>query len=152
MRDLGSLTAGRLLHRAGGHRGQSLVQPVGPIQVHRSGMVADGLDRGPQPILGEVVGAVVEGHVPVSDQPSIAEMSAAKVIGSNGFGMTPARRSGRHDPWSSAGTFAVRKMIGMSRVAGSARNAFAVAGPSRPGIITSSRIASGRSARARCWA
>src|SRR6202171_2051771 len=69
-------------------------------------------------------------------------------MGSKGLAITPRTPSSSKRRRSADCTFAVRKITGMSRVASSVRRAARVDGPSMSGIITSSRMASGRTSRA----
>ena len=71
------------------------------------------------------------------------DAGAARVIGSNGFGMTPSAPSDRK--WSSSllRARAVMNTTGICAVCRSARSRARVVGPSICGIITSIRIRSG---------
>src|SRR3954454_18761478 len=84
----------------------------------------------------------------VTPQSTISHTCRPSASGSNGLAMTPRTPSSLKRRRSAACTFAVRKITGMSLVAGSRCNAANVAGPSMSGIITSRRMASGRAARA----
>ena len=67
------------------------------------------------------------------------------VAGSNGLGRIPTTSRDSSRSTSAIIAEAVRNRTGMSAVRGSARSARRVAGPSMNGIITSRRMASGRS-------
>src|SRR5690606_12711063 len=85
---------------------------------------------------------------PAQAHRSRPDRSAANVIGSKGLANTPSAPRPRRRSRSAAWVLAVRNTIGTAAVAGSARRAWKVSGPSMPGIITSSTMASGGSATA----
>src|ERR1700691_2556123 len=78
-----------------------------------------------------------------SCQPRVAAISWASTSGSNGLNMTLTTPRSEKRFWSAAWTFAVRRMTGMLAVSGRERSSRKVVGPSMPGIMTSSRMASG---------
>ena len=77
---------------------QQVGQPRGAAEIHGPGMVADGAHRGPESLRGGLVRCVALGRHPYrhSCHPNNRAMSAASVIGSNGFGITPANPSLDH--------------------------------------------------------
>src|SRR5487761_1208580 len=81
-------------------------------------------------------------------QPSASATSRANSNGSKGLAITPFTPRPRSLRMSAACTLAVRNRTGISRVRGLAASSCNVAGPSISGIMTSSRMASGRSAAA----
>ena len=81
-------------------------------------------------------------------QPNSSATRSCSVIGSNGLAIRPATSSSANCVRSEACTLAVRKITGTVPTTSSSRSRSSVAGPSRSGIMTSSRMPSGRSSRA----
>src|SRR6185369_14734055 len=152
------------------HRGQAVGRPgaaeavEAPVQVpERAGIRAVALQEieravelvDPAARLAQVDRAQLrELVVPVRGQgmPSTPLSSRASVMGSKGLVSTPAAPSALRRSTSVAMALAVRNTTGMAAVAGSSRKRASVEGPSRPGIMTSSRTASGWSSFARASA
>ena len=141
--------ASRRSRRSPRSRGSRAAGPAGPrvgAVARRAGRARDRARRaGRAPRAGRPRAApqlVVPGRAS-RDAEHAPAARARSVMGSNGLVSTPRAPSDLRRSTSDAMAFAVRNTTGMPAVAGSSRSPASVEGPSRPGIITSSRTASG---------